>query len=696
MASHNVTKEDVENMVAKDSSGLLSEKPALDRGVTPRVVSLSLILAVFFGYIAPIVDYKFRNTFLGANYLPAGGVAVLLALTLVINPLLNLRLGKPKWRFSRNETLTIYITCLFSCLVPGRGAENFFVPNVIASFYLATRENRWMDFLQPYLKPWMTPALRYEGRTTVYNQEVVEGWYVGLDSMTPIPWGAWLVPLVAWGSLIIALYAMLACLSIILRAQWAEREALSFPLLRLPLEITVDMDHPGRHGGSQFFKNPLVWVGFGIAVCIEMLNGLHVYIPDIPAVPLVLDTTRIMTEAPWNQIGLTVLVWPIVVGISYLLSCEISFSLWFFYWFTKFQLLALHYCGMPPGSVPSPLFTRGGVKGFLAYQQIGAYFAYVGIILWIGREHYIHIVQRAFGRRKAGPLEQNEPLSYPVAFWGFVLAFLFIVGWTCAAGVRLDIALVLWSFYLILAIGLTRVVAEGGLLLVHTGWGPMGPMAHLLGGGAGAWLTPASAVPVSMINGAIMADMRGFLLPSFVQGFKLAHDRRIALKPLLALIMSATIVSLTVGVLMNVRLGYHEGGLRLGKWWAFGEGALAPAINAKEIVSGIEDNFLQNWSFVSMGAVITYAIVVARSHFLWFPLHPVGYIMSTPYAMRAMWFSIFLGWLIKVLITRFGGTVSYRKFLPTALGLILGEVIMILFWLCIDGWQGRMDHVLIP
>jgi hypothetical protein len=661
------------------------------------VVLLSLLLAVFFGYVAPIVDYKFHNTFLGANYLPAGGLAVLLALVLIINPLVKLCLRRPRWGFSRNETLTVYITCLFSCLVPGRGAENFFVPNVIASFYFATRENRWMDFLQPYLKPWMTPALTTENGTKVYNNTLVEGWYVGLDGSTPIPWGAWLVPLLAWGALIIALYSMLACLSIILRAQWAEREALSFPLLRLPLELTADVDRPDHYGViGRFFRNPLVWMGFAVAVVVEMLNGLNSYIPDVPAMPLVLDTRRILTEAPWNQMGLTVKVWPIVVGVSYLLSSEVAFSLWFFYWLTKLQLFVLYYCGVPPASIEAPLFTRGGNKGFLVYQQIGAYLAYVALILWIGREHYRHVVQRAFGRAKAGRLEQSEPLSYPVAFWGFVLTFLFILGWTCASGVRLDIALVLWSFYLIIAIGLTRAVVEGGLLLVHTGWGPMGPLAHLFGGGTGAWLTPASAVPVSMINGAIMADMRGFLLPSFVQGFKLAHDRKIALKPLLALIMAATVVSLTVGVWMNVRLGYYESGLKLAKFWAYGEGALAPAVNAKEIVSGIEDNFLLNWLFVGIGAVVTYGVIVARSHFVWFPLHPVGYIMSTPYAMHTMWFSIFLGWLIKVLVMRFGGNDHFRKFIPAALGLVLGEVVMVLFWLCIDGWQGRIDHLLIP
>src|SRR5690606_7936708 len=133
--------------------------------------------------------------------------------------------------FARNETLTIYITCLFSALVPGSGSESFWVTNVIASFYLSTRANHWFSALQPYLKPWLSPALTADGH---YNQKVVEGWY---EASGHIPWGAWLVPFVAWGILVLALYTMLACLAVILRAQWAEREALAFPLLKLPLEM---------------------------------------------------------------------------------------------------------------------------------------------------------------------------------------------------------------------------------------------------------------------------------------------------------------------------------------------------------------------------------------------------------------------------------------------------------------------------
>jgi hypothetical protein len=65
-----------------------SEAGPSDGGVTPRVVALCLALALFFGYVIPIIDVKLANTFLGAQSLPPGAVGALLVLLLVVNPLL--------------------------------------------------------------------------------------------------------------------------------------------------------------------------------------------------------------------------------------------------------------------------------------------------------------------------------------------------------------------------------------------------------------------------------------------------------------------------------------------------------------------------------------------------------------------------------------------------------------------------------
>jgi hypothetical protein len=256
------------------------------------------------------------------------------------------------------------------------------------------------------------------------------------------------------------------------------------------------------------------------------------------------------------------------------------------------------------------------------------------------------------------------------------------------------LAIAMWLTYLVVALGLTRVVAEGGLMFVHTGWMTLGPLAFLFGG-AGKMFTAASAAPASIISGSLMFEMRGFLLPSFVQSFKLAHDRKIALKPLFALIAAVTVISFCVGVWMVIRLGYTEGGLQLQRWWV-DNGATQPARHAIGITRDIETNFLVNWLWFGMGGLLTYGIMMARSRLLWFPLHPVGILMCVPFAMYSMWFSIFLGWLCKVLITRFGGADTYRKMTPAFLGLALGHIVMVVLWVIIDAWQGRTGHALLP
>ena len=176
------------------SNSPLSEQPVTSQaathrnGVTLRVILLSLGLALFFGLVIPIIDTKMSNTPLGAQHLPIGAVGVLLLTLLLVNPVL--RLVSRRLPFSRNEVLTVYSTCLFSCLVPGRGSENYFVANSIGAFYYATRENKWLDVLQPYLKPWLSPALIGENGTYgPQGQEIAQNWYLGLSAGQPIPWG---------------------------------------------------------------------------------------------------------------------------------------------------------------------------------------------------------------------------------------------------------------------------------------------------------------------------------------------------------------------------------------------------------------------------------------------------------------------------------------------------------------------------
>ncbi len=62
-----------------------------------------------------------------------------------------------------------------------------------------------------------------------------------------------------------------------------------------------------------------------------------------------------------------------------------------------------------------------------------------------------------------------------------------------------------------------------------------------------------------------------------------------------------------------------------------------------------------------------------RARFLWWPFHPAGYLVSGSFGLFRLWLPIFVSWLVKSLVLRYGGLRMYRQVLPFFLGLVLGE-----------------------
>jgi hypothetical protein len=75
------------------------------------------------------------------------------------------------------------------------------------------------------------------------------------------------------------------------------------------------------------------------------------------------------------------------------------------------------------------------------------------------------------------------------------------------------------------------------------------------------------------------------------------------------------------------------------------------------------------------GALIVIALSSLRTRFMGFPLHPIGFLAANSWGMQINWASFLLGWLLKVLITRYGGLRLYNLLLPLFLGLIVGDAL---------------------
>ena len=84
----------------------------------------------------------------------------------------------------------------------------------------------------------------------------------------------------------------------------------------------------------------------------------------------------------------------------------------------------------------------------------------------------------------------------------------------------------------------------------------------------------------------------------------------------------------------------------------------------------------------------------ARHRFLWWPLNPIGFPIGGNYMMDRVWFNVFLAWLIKRLMLRFGGASAYRASQTFFLGLIVGEALCNGLWLVIDYLTGKMGNVI--
>ena len=84
------------------------------------------------------------------------------------------------------------------------------------------------------------------------------------------------------------------------------------------------------------------------------------------------------------------------------------------------------------------------------------------------------------------------------------------------------------------------------------------------------------------------------------------------------------------------------------------------------------------------GAVFMTALMLMRHLFLWWPIHPIGFVFSSTYGIQQIWVAVMIGWLIKFFVLRYGGVKLFRRLRPLFMGLILGEFLTAGAWFVVD------------
>jgi len=636
------------------------------RPFTARAILTGTLLSLCIALGAPYGNMVIRGSYMAADFSTAGAIFLFFLLAGMVN--VGLGMLSPALALPRRELIVVYIMMIVASAIPTMGLSEYLLTIITGAQYYATPENEWAEIILPFIPTWMVPQ----------DQEAIKWFYEGAPRGLGVPWEVWIGPLAFWIALAISLYVVMISSMVILRKQWAERERLIFPIVQVPLEMV--QDDPSGKALRPFFKKSIMWVGFLIPVIVSSLNALHAYYNFIPNVQL---TSSVPVFR--NTIGLIFRLSFPMIGFSYLINLDIAFSLWFFNTVAKIIKGSMNILGIASTE-------KLGVYGvqsdpILAHQGQGAMIVLVLFGLWVGRGHLLQVFRKALKGDESVD-DSGEIMSYRGAVFGWLGGVSVMSVGLWMSGLPLWVAVSTLLMALLIFVGLTRVVVESG---VATAVGPMIASSVVVSAVGSSALGPTGMVGMAFTY-VWAADIRTFVMASCAHGLKLSEHLGRNVRPLFWIMLLAIGVSLAGSIWAILHLSYGYGGINLNGWF-FGGGTRAPfdyittQLNTPTAPNG------EGWLHTLLGGGVMALLMLGRHHLLWWPLHPIGYPIGGVWLMDQLWFSIFLAWLIKLVVMKYGGPVLYRKTRPFFLGLIMGQFFISGFWLIVDYFTGMTDNV---
>ncbi|MEI6084619.1 MAG: DUF6784 domain-containing protein [Verrucomicrobiota bacterium] len=84
---------------------------------------------------------------------------------------------------------------------------------------------------------------------------------------------------------------------------------------------------------------------------------------------------------------------------------------------------------------------------------------------------------------------------------------------------------------------------------------------------------------------------------------------------------------------------------------------------------------------LAIGAGITVALAAVRAKLMWFPFHPIGYVLASSHLMRNIWSTLLLAWIVRLAVFRIGGAQTIRRGLvPFCVGIFLACIVSIVIF----------------
>ena len=621
------------------------------------------------------------------NFMPISVYGFLVLFLALIYPLLA-RIHK-SLALRPGELAVILAMVLASCAIPGSNLLRLLTPSLVMPHRFEKTEPGWQKQGIMELVPDGMLADVSQDEETVLN-----GFARGLGeaddwiSFSAVPWEAWAGPMVFWIPIILCLWIAMVGLSTVVHRQWADHEHLPYPIVTFTKSL-----FPSENGErSPIFANRIFWIGLLGVFSLHTYNYLNTWFPEylLGRVPLGVDFSplAIMSDTFTKGGGAKQLsdyftIFFTVVAVAYFLPKDVSLSLGIgpFIWFFVAGALATYGVGTTgwQGGWPFGL-TRESM------MIMGAYFAMLVVLIYTGRHYYSNVFKRAFGISGSDKIESS-------AVWGarvFLAAMILFVIYTAIVA-RLD-----WPIALLFAVGcvaiylvMSRLLAETGLFFIVTTGTPATILWAIFGAHA---LGPQIMLIMFMFCIVLFYDTREALMPYVINALKLADDCKQKVGRTAGAIALALIVGLAVGIPVTLYFQYNTG-VDVSSWQieqtkvpfndvigimqrldAQGQLETAGQATGLSRFTQASPNGQAIATFlISAGLVLLFSGL--RLRFANWPLHPVMFLVWSTYAGNAFAQSFIIGWLIKTLVTKYGGASIYQKLKPLMFGLIAGEML---------------------
>jgi hypothetical protein len=274
--------------------------------------------------------------------------------------------------------------------------------------------------------------------------------------------------------------------------------------------------------------------------------------------------------------------------------------------------------------------------------------------VYLARVHLRQVWQQV----RTGQGDRRQIRVYRLALAGLILSAFYVIAWVCSLGASMAVAagafmLMVSTFFVTI-----KLIAATGFPYLMPSWPNAKGSSFIVDLVGSTRLSPQDLVAFKLFTGsAFFGNIRlpaWPAMPHHLRIFSLWHQPWLVT----AAVLIAFATGFLVAVWASLEMAYDKGGS------VFLMGAVSTLNETAQLMQNPKVGDPGKWGVWGWGLLQAGGLALLRARFYWFPLHPIGLAFQHTSGTSIYWFSLFLVWVAKLLLLRYGDIKAYREGKP--------------------------------